>query len=121
MPTSLDGMSPKNPALLVMADIPVKPPITAHSIIPVKGDGDYQQGRDGLVTYQSAHVGYAESEFIVRSHHSCLNAPATIEEVRRILLEHVDQQASRNPGARSARSDEKRTDTEPLARDGGGK
>jgi pimeloyl-ACP methyl ester carboxylesterase len=91
LPTSLDGMSPKNPALLAMADIPVSPPIKANSIIPVKGNGDYHEGRDGLVTYQSAHVDYAESEFIVRSVHSCQNNPATIEEVRRILHEHLGE------------------------------
>jgi pimeloyl-ACP methyl ester carboxylesterase len=89
MPTSLDGMSPKNPGLLAMADLPVSPSIKAHSIIPVKADGDYQKGRDGVVAYQSAHVDYVESEFIVRSGHSCLNQPATIEEVRRILLDHL--------------------------------
>jgi pimeloyl-ACP methyl ester carboxylesterase len=91
MPTSMDSMSPKNPALLAMADIPVAPPIKVHSIIPVEGNGDYHQGRDGLVTYQSAHVDYAASEFIVRSFHSCLDQPATIEEVRRILHEHLNQ------------------------------
>lgn len=89
MPTSLDGMSPKNPGLLAMADIPVSPLIKAHSIVAVKGNGDYHAGRDGLVTYQSAHVDYVESEFIVNSKHSCLNQPATIEEVRRILHEHL--------------------------------
>ena len=88
-PTSLDGMSPKNPALLAMAEIPVVPEIQAHSIIPVLGEGDYHQGRDGVVAYQSAHVDYVDSECIVRSKHSCLNQPATIEEVRRILHEHL--------------------------------
>jgi len=91
MPTSLDGMSPKNPGLLAMAEIPVSPPITAHSIVAVKGDGDYHEGRDGLVAYQSAHVDYAESEFIVRSFHTCLDQPATIEEVRRILHKHLKE------------------------------
>jgi hypothetical protein len=95
MPTSLDGMSPKNPGLLAMAEIPVAPPIKAHSIVAVKGDGDYHQGRDGLVTYQSAHVDYAESEFIVRSFHTCLDQPDTIEEVRRILHEHLNPLPSR--------------------------
>jgi hypothetical protein len=89
MPTSLDGMSPKNPGLLAMADIPVVPPVKAHSIVAVKGKGDYHDGRDGVVAYQSAHVDYVESEFIVNSRHSCLNHPATIEEVRRILHEHL--------------------------------
>ncbi len=91
LPTSLDGMSSKNPGLQAMAQIPVRPPIKAHSIIAVKGDGDPQQGRDGLVTYQSAHVDYAQSEFIVRNFHTCLEHPDTIEEVRRILHEHLNE------------------------------
>ena len=89
MPTSLDGMSPKNPGLLAVAEIPVVPGIKAHSIIPVKGDGEYLEGRDGVVSYRSAHVDYVESELIVRGAHSCQNLPATIEEVRRILHEHL--------------------------------
>ena len=89
LPTSLDSMSPKNPALLALADIPTAPGVKAHSIISVEGEGDYHQGKDGLVAYSSAHVDYAESEFIVRSFHSCLSQPATIEEVRRILREHI--------------------------------
>jgi pimeloyl-ACP methyl ester carboxylesterase len=90
-PTSLDGMSPKNPGLLVMSKTPVAPSIKAHSIVAVKGGGDYAKGRDGLVTYESAHQDYVESEFIVRSHHSCLDQPATIEEVRRILHRHLKE------------------------------
>jgi hypothetical protein len=89
LPTSLDGMSPKNPGLLAMSEIPVVPEIKAHSIIPVLGHDDYHQGRDGVVSYQSAHVDYVKSEFIVRSKHSCLNQPATIEEVKRVLHEHL--------------------------------
>jgi pimeloyl-ACP methyl ester carboxylesterase len=90
MPTSLDGMSPKHPALLAVAEIPVVPSVKAHSIIPVQGDGDPRKGgRDGVVAYSSAHVDYVESEFIVRSGHSCLNNPAAIEEVRRILRLHL--------------------------------
>jgi hypothetical protein len=46
------------------------------------------------VAYTSAHVDYAQSEFIVRSKHSCLKHPATIQEVRRILHEHLEGQAS---------------------------
>jgi pimeloyl-ACP methyl ester carboxylesterase len=89
MPTSLDSMSPKNPGLLALAEIPVAPTIKAHSIIPVKGKGDVKYGRDGVVSYQSAHVAYVESECVVRAGHSCLDEPATIEEVRRILYEHL--------------------------------
>jgi pimeloyl-ACP methyl ester carboxylesterase len=89
LPTSLDGMSPKNPTLLAMADIPVSPPIKAHSIVAIDGEEQPPEGGDGIVKYTSAHVDYGESEFIVRSYHSCLNKPETIEELRRILHEHL--------------------------------
>jgi pimeloyl-ACP methyl ester carboxylesterase len=91
MPTSLDGMSPKNPGLLALAEVPIAPGVSAHSIIPVSGDGDYGQKRDGVVSYASAHLDGVESECIVRGKHSCLDLPATIEEVRRILHLHLDQ------------------------------
>jgi len=91
MPTSLDGMSPKNPTLQAMAEIPVSPPIKAHSIIAIDGKEQPPKGGDGIVKYTSAHVDYAESEFIVRSFHTCLDLPETIEEVRRILYEHLAQ------------------------------
>ena len=42
-----------------------------------------------MVENRCAHVGYADSELIVRSAHSCQGKPATIAEVRRILLEHL--------------------------------
>ena len=91
MPTSLDGMSPKNPALLAMADIPVSPPVKAHSIIAIQGNDQPPDGADGVVKYTSAHVDYVESEFIVRSFHTCLERPETIEEVRRILHLHLKE------------------------------
>jgi pimeloyl-ACP methyl ester carboxylesterase len=91
MPTSLDSMSPENPALRAMAQIPVAPSVKAQSIIPVLGKGDYRQGKDGVVTYQSAHVDYVQSELIVHGKHSCQNLPATIEEVRRILYLHLSE------------------------------
>jgi pimeloyl-ACP methyl ester carboxylesterase len=87
--TSLDSMSPKNPFMQALADIPLAPGVKGNSIIAVQGDGDFHQGRDGLVSYDSAHVDYVESEFIVRSFHSCQDKPPTIEEVRRILHEHL--------------------------------
>jgi pimeloyl-ACP methyl ester carboxylesterase len=90
IPTSIDTMSPDNKWLLALADIPLAPGVAGHSIIAVRGNGDYRQGNDGWVTFQSAHVDYVESEFIVRSGHSCQSEPATIEEVRRILHEHLD-------------------------------
>lgn len=87
--TSIDTMAPDNPAVLALAEIPVTPPIKAHSIIAVKGDDVPPEGGDGVVKYRSAHVAGVESEFVVRSAHSCQGNPLTIEEVRRILLLHL--------------------------------
>ena len=87
--TSIDSMSPDNPALLALAEIPVAPPIKAHSIIAIKDDSVPPAGDDGVVKYTSAHIEGVESELVVRSGHSCQGRPTTIEEVRRILLEHL--------------------------------
>jgi pimeloyl-ACP methyl ester carboxylesterase len=89
IPSSLNGMDTDNPFMLTLADIPVAPGIKCNSIIAIKGDDQPPNGADGVVKYTSAHVDYAESEFIVRSGHSCQGNPLTIEEVRRILLENL--------------------------------
>jgi len=88
--TSVDSMSPDNPALKAAAEIPVAPGIKTHSIIAVLPEfSDYTKGNDGVVEYPSAHIDGVESEFIVRDQHSCQGNPLVIEEVRRILLEHL--------------------------------
>ena len=96
--TSLDGMSPDNPGLLALAEIPVRPPIQAHSIIAVKGDDVPPEGDDGVVKYTSAHLEGVESELVVRSGHSCQDKPKTIEEVRRILLVHLKAMTAEKKG-----------------------
>ncbi len=92
--TSIDSMSPKNPALLALAEIPLAPGVKGHSIIAVQGEGNPADLNDGVVEYKSAHVDYVISEFIVQSGHSCQGHPLTIEEVRRILLLHLDSEKS---------------------------
>lgn len=88
--TSVDSMSPENPVLKALAGIPVAPGIKSHSIIAVLPEySDYTKGNDGVVQYSSAHIEGVESEFIVRDQHSCQGNPLVIEEVRRILLEHL--------------------------------
>jgi pimeloyl-ACP methyl ester carboxylesterase len=86
--TSVDGMSPDNPLLKALAEIPLAPWVKGHSIIAVKGDGDPKLGNDGVVEYTSAHLDGMASEFIVRSDHSSQLNPLAIDEVRRILVEH---------------------------------
>jgi pimeloyl-ACP methyl ester carboxylesterase len=87
--TSADSMSPDNPVIKALAEIPLAPGVTGHSIIAVKGDGDPKLGNDGVVEYSSAHLDGMASEFIVKSGHSSQLNPLAIEEVRRILVEHL--------------------------------
>ena len=92
-PTSIDNMAPGNPFIRTLASIPVVPRIKAHSIIAVQGDGPANEGSDGVVDYNSARMDGVVSEFVVRSGHSTQSHPDTIEEVRRILLEHLETQS----------------------------
>ena len=55
----------------------------------MQGDGPPEEGADGVVKYESAHIEGVASELVVRSGHSAQAHPQTIEEVRRILLEHA--------------------------------
>ncbi|HXJ37576.1 MAG TPA: hypothetical protein VMS22_26405 [Candidatus Eisenbacteria bacterium] len=98
IPTSIDNMSPGHPFIKKLASIPVTPTVTAHSIISVDDDSPLDRAGDGVVKYESAHVDGVASELIVRSPHSGMqDAPQTIEEVRRILLEHSAKSACPMP------------------------
>ena len=89
LPTSIDNMTPGNPFIQILADLPIAEDIHAHSIIAVKGGEPGPGASDGVVRYDSAHLDGVDSEFIVDSSHSAQSLPATIEEVRRILLLHA--------------------------------
>ena len=89
LPTSVDNMSPGHPFLKALNDLPIDPGITAHSIIAVLGEGPITGKTDGVVAYESAHIDGVASEKVVRSGHSTQSHPETIEEMRRILREHI--------------------------------
>ena len=97
--TSADGMSPDNPMLKVLAEIPLAPWIKGHSIIAVQGGGDPKLGDDGVVKYSSAHLDGMESEFIVKSDHSSQLNPLAIDEMRRILVENLENASKDHPKA----------------------
>jgi pimeloyl-ACP methyl ester carboxylesterase len=88
-PTAVDNMTPGNPFVQKLSGLPIAPGVEAHSIIAVDAEGPPQGKNDGVVEYDSAHIDGVASEIVVRSPHSCQSNPATIEEVRRILLEHL--------------------------------
>jgi len=87
--TSADGMSPDNPIIKTLAEIPLAQGVQGHSIIAIQTEGDQKLGNDGVVEYTSAHLNGMASEFIVRSDHSSQLNPLAIDEVRRILVENA--------------------------------
>jgi hypothetical protein len=58
----------------------------------VLGEGPITSGDDGIVTHESAHIEGVESELVVRFGHSVQGHPKAIEEIRRILLRHLNEE-----------------------------
>ena len=87
MPTSIDGLSPKNPSFKVLDSRPIQVP--HHSIIGDRGKGDTPNSSDGVVEYWSSHLKSAKSEKIVPGPHGACEMPETLDELRRILHFHL--------------------------------
>ncbi len=90
LPTSIDNMNPNNRFIQGLSAIPIADGVIAHSIVGVEGGGPPAEGGDGVVKYSSAHIDGVESEKIVNSAHSMQGNPETIQEVKRILMEHAN-------------------------------
>jgi pimeloyl-ACP methyl ester carboxylesterase len=88
IPTAITNMNPSNRFIQELASMPIIEGVTAHSIIAVQGDGPPEDGADGIVMYKSARIDGVASEKVVRSSHSTQGHPETIQEIKRILLEH---------------------------------
>jgi hypothetical protein len=91
IPSSVDNMNPSSSFIHTLADIRIEPPVVVHSIIPVTGGPPPQGQDDGAVSFESARTEEARSEFVVfDAGHSVQSHPEAIQEVRRILLERID-------------------------------
>jgi len=87
MPTSVDGLSPRNPTLKVLDTRPIEVP--HHSIIGDRGKSDTPESSDGVVKYWSSQLKSAHSEKIVPGPHGACEMPETLDELRRILHLHL--------------------------------
>jgi pimeloyl-ACP methyl ester carboxylesterase len=81
--TSVHTLSPRDPALHALADLPIEVPF--HSIIGQNHGGAVETSSDGVVPYASSHLDGATSEIVVRSGHSACEKPDAQREVIRIL------------------------------------
>jgi hypothetical protein len=89
--TSVDNLSPSNPMIEALMEIPIAPGVTYHSIVGNIADESDEEMTDGVVPYASSHLEGAASERIVPAWHSAHYHPLAILEVRRILQEHLVQ------------------------------
>ena len=89
-PNSIDTLSPENPFVKAVNEIPIYPGIPYHSIMGDRGKGDTPDSSDGVVAYWSSHLDGAVSEKIVPSGHGAHQHPEGIEEVHRILRLHLE-------------------------------
>ncbi len=89
--TGIDNLDPGNTALRVLDSIPFVEGVPFHSIIGNVREAEIPGGSDGVVPYSSSHLDGAASELVVRSGHSAQQNPLAIQELRRILLLHLQQ------------------------------
>ncbi len=89
--TSIRALSPQYPILRKLADLPIDPGVTVHTIVGDRGlaRGKGPRRSDGVVTYASAHLDEAASELVVPARHDAYSHPLAIAEVKRILREHL--------------------------------
>ena len=84
----INNLAPEGMALKLMNSLAM-PEVPYHSIIgnihdAVPGDSD------GVVAYNSSHLDGAASELVVKSGHSVQRNALAIQEIRRILLAHLE-------------------------------
>ena len=87
--TGIDNLRPDNTMLKVLNRLEIKKSLPCHSIIGNQKERDVPGGSDGIVPYASSHLDNASSELVVRSGHSVHRNALAIQEVRRILLLHI--------------------------------
>jgi len=91
IPRSTENMDPKSgfirPSLPCLLHRVSQPTLLLAVENP---DDPKEKWNDGVVAYSSAHLEGVASELIVHSSHSTQSEPQTIEEVRRILLENLN-------------------------------
>ncbi|ASV72776.1 hypothetical protein THTE_0174 [Thermogutta terrifontis] len=109
---SVDALAPECPIFPVLNNAPRASWVLHHNIVGVSLDGGLW-GRvtgttDGVLSWESAHSDRANSELAVPAEHTTIHThPLAILEVKRILLEHLDEvrQEERLMQTREARED----------------
>jgi hypothetical protein len=95
--TGLDSLSPDSQVTPVLLSARRAPWIKFHNVIGIVGStssdyADDDSHGDGVVSFASAHLPDSASELVVQADHLTVHqAPRTILEVRRILIDHLKE------------------------------
>ena len=90
LPTSIHGLSPNSQFLHALHRY--RPNVPVHSIIGDRGHGDKSDSSDGVVSYSSSHLDFAESELVIPAGHGGFAHPEAIAEIARILKLHRENE-----------------------------
>ena len=89
--TSLDSLTKESGVLRLISESSVPADVKHNNIVGVRRGSDRATWTDGVVAFCSAHRDNVDSEKVVSAGHSeILRHPETVAEVRRVLLEHLD-------------------------------
>ena len=84
---SIGTLSNQHPFYQGLNAVPI--PVPYHSIIGQIGHKPLVDSSDGAVPYWSSHLEGAKSEKVVPCWHGCVERPEVVQEVVRILREHL--------------------------------
>ncbi|MGI9243062.1 MAG: esterase/lipase family protein [Verrucomicrobiales bacterium] len=98
LPNSVEVLDPDSPWLRIVHTLPLDRSIPFHSIIGDRGRGGNldrtrPQSSDGIVPYWSSHLEGATAESIVPSGHWVHLHPEGQAEIKRLLLEYLEEGA----------------------------
>lgn len=86
---SIGTLSDRHPFYDGLNAVPI--PVPYHSIIGQFGYKPLQDSSDGAVPYWSSHLSGAKSEKVVPCWHGCVERPEVVQEVVRVLREHLQE------------------------------
>ena len=102
-PRSIGNLSATSPFSIAYNQVPVREDVPYHSIIGIRNAETGPGSSDGVVPYESSHIDFAVSERLVASDHQAPKHPDAIDEVKRILLLHLQEtepKSSQNKNAK---------------------
>jgi pimeloyl-ACP methyl ester carboxylesterase len=102
--TSGAELAPNHPLLMKLGDLGIDRSVRSHSVISDLRDPPKPDGTDGIVPFSSSHLDGVASELLVHGVHTCLNHPSVIEEIERVLLEHLKNESVLRLGDQRSRS-----------------